>query len=144
MTAVAAGRVIAIPVGRVTEILDVVTAEGGAGLATVTAADLATVAEDTRVDETRAAEAATGTDMAATAIDHVRDAMREATTMSRLIGTTTAKLQDAAAEAQMVHHMIHTRANMMTTDVMITDNLLDCFAARHYAADGVVWRCGIC
>lgn len=118
-----------------------VTAGGGAGLVTVTAA------EDTRVGDTREAEAETEievetereveieteaeiereNDVAATVIDHATDVVvGEAMMMNRLTGTTTVKVQDTAAEVQ-TDSMTHMAWSIMT----ITDNLLDCSATQH-------------
>lgn len=124
-----------------------VTAGGGADLVTVTAAD------GTRVGDTHEAEAETEieveieteaereteNDVAATVIDHATDVVvGEAMMMNRLTGTTTVKVPDTTAEAQT-----DSMTRMAGSIMMITDNLLDCFATWHctlvwYYADSSV------
>ena len=123
MTVVAAGPVIDM------------TAGGGAGLVTMTAA------EGTRAGDTLEAEAETEieveiereagrgreNDVAATVIDHATDVVvGEAMTMNRLTGTTTVKIPDTAAEVQT-----DSVTHMAWSITMITDNLLDCSAIWH-------------
>lgn len=121
-----------VAAGPVTEILHVMAVGGGADLV------LATAAGGVRVGATRAAEAETEAeaenDVAATVIDHARDAaVEEAVTKSRLAGTMTVRVPDAAAELPTVE-MIPIAGSV----TMITDNRLDCSPC------GAVRKCGIC
>lgn len=114
-----------------------VTAGGGADLVTVTAAD-GTRAGDTHeaeaeteieveIERETEAERETENVVAATVIDHATDVVvGEAMMMNRLTGTTTVKVPDTAAEVQ-TDSMTHMAGSIM----MITDNLLDCFATWH-------------
>lgn len=113
-----------VAAGPVTEILHVMKVGGGADLVTATAAGGARVGE-TRVAEAEAeTEAEAENDGAAGVIDHVRDvAVGEVVTTSRLAGTMT----DTAAGVRTVELI----PPMAGSELMITDNLLDCFAVRY-------------